>query len=194
MRDRLDRRVLVVNHERRSPYKVGQWAPHRVDWFIVRLARRDLFLRWCPWHGLQVIGSGAIGSPYPEVNYQDPHKKVKLMKRRSAVAPEAAIVPALSSESKILNKLAHLREFLSATAYEDGTARTPGYLWLSNRRHLYEVVLFDPDSGARLPLTALTLDDVLALADTMLATDGAAWMPDKYLSEQLAKRSKKKSA
>lgn len=193
-RDAQQRRILVQRQSARAPYRVSQWTPNREKWYVYRSPRRDIHIRWRPWTGYTVIGSGPVGSAYPEVIYLDPQGKVRLMKRRSVVSSAGAIVPALSSESKVLAKLPALREFLSATAYEDGSARTPGYFWFSNRRMLYEVILFDPDSGSRLPVTALTMDDVFAAAEALLNAPEAAWQPDKYLSEQLAKKTKRKGA
>ena len=192
--DAQQRRIITARTGSRAPYRVCQWTPNREKWYVYRSTHRDIHIRWRPWTGYTVIGSGPVGSAYPEVIYLDPLKKVRLMKRRSVVSREGAILPALSAESKVLAKLPALREFLSATAYEDGTARTPGYFWFSNRRMLYEVILFDPDSGSRLPVTALTMDDVFVAAEALLTAPEAAWQPDKYLTEQLAKKTKRKGA
>jgi len=114
------------------------------------------------------------------------------MKRRTPVQGKSVVMPALSAETKILTKLPQLVEFMTATAYEDGTPRTPGYIWFSNRGHLFEVTMFDPDSGGRMNVVAKTIDDVFAAADLILRAQEAPWLPDRYLTEQLEKKSKKK--
>lgn len=172
--------------------RTSQWLPMRRKDVVFVCDRRSYFARWQPNAGLLVYGSGPAGSVAPEVYYLDPNERRSLMKRRSVVSPDAAIRPALPHESKVFLRLTALCEFLSATVYDDGTARTPGYFWFSNRGTLYELTLFDPDAGARLPLVAKTIDDAFAAADLTLRAEDAPWQPDKYLTEQLEKRRPKK--
>jgi hypothetical protein len=116
------------------------------------------------------------------------------MKRIAPAVGTEVIRPALPGTSLLLAKLPTLREFMTATAYDDGTARTPGYLWFSNRGTMFEVILFNPDSGSRLPVVAPTMDEVLAAVETVLKLPEAPWQPDRYLSEQLTKKTKKKAS
>lgn len=114
------------------------------------------------------------------------------MKRRVPAEGGITSLPSLPSTSVILSKFKLLREFITATAYEDGGYRVPGYFWFMNRSTSFECILFDPDSGARLPCRGATIDEVLALVETLLGTENAPWEMDKYLSEQLSKRKKRK--
>jgi hypothetical protein len=85
-----------------------------------------------------------------------------------------------------------LREFISATEYEDKTPRTPGYYTLRNRGAAYELTVYDPDSGTRLPCRGQTLDEVFALVEKLLGAVEAPWECDSYLTEQLARKGKRK--
>ena len=94
--------------------------------------------------------------------------------------------------SIVLAKFPALRDFLTATAYEDKSHRTPGYMTLRTIGVAWQLTLYDPDSGARLPVRANDLDGVLSLAEQLLGVEEAPWEIDRYLSEMLSKRTKKK--
>jgi hypothetical protein len=113
------------------------------------------------------------------------------MKRRSAPANGVACLAPLPATSVILGKLPAIREYLTATAYEDGTARQPGYFTLRNRALTFEGTLYDPDSGTRLVVRANTLDEMLAGLEKLLGVEEAPWEIDPYLTEQLARRRKR---
>ncbi len=114
------------------------------------------------------------------------------MKRRNAPLGGGAIVPALPMASTILAKLPAVREFLTATEYEDHSPRQPGYVTLRNRTTTFEVTLYDPDAGARLAVRGPDLDKTLLLVEQLLGVEEAPWELDGYLQEQLARRAKKK--
>jgi len=113
------------------------------------------------------------------------------MKRRQAAVPGQHVVPALPSSSTLWPKLPALREFITATTYDDGSARTPGYVTVRNRVTTFEVTVYDPDGAARLSARAPTLDGALSLVEQLLGVEEAPWEPDRYLQEQSAKLNKK---
>lgn len=166
----------------------------RERWFSIEKGQRWYHCVWRPYEGLRVFGRSAKGVAQAEVYYLTPALKEAPLKRRIPSAEKGYVMPALLSESTILNLLPTVCEFLTATQYEDGSPRAPGYWWFTNRGSLFEVILFDPDSGARLPVVAATIDDALMAAELALGTENAPWVPDRYLNEQLAKKSKKKGA
>lgn len=189
--DGLGRRVCLVRAA--GPcYRVSQWLSSvRECWYVLRWPRRDWLVRTRPRQGAVVLRSSEVGDDQGGEMFPDPFAKGDVVQRRSVQAPEHVIRPALSKETKLLSKLPQLAAFLSDTAYDDGTARQPGYLWLTNRWSCYEVTLFDPDSCARVAVTATTLDDVLALAEAVLRSPETPWMPDAYMMERAAKKKKK---
>lgn len=115
------------------------------------------------------------------------------MKRRQAARPGDTVVPPLSSTSTLWPKLPAIREFITATEYEDKTPRTPGYITVRNRVTTFEVTMYDPDSGSRLSARAPTLDAALALVEQLLGVEDAPWEPDTYLQKLIAQNGKKKS-
>jgi hypothetical protein len=113
------------------------------------------------------------------------------LKRRDVGAGTSYIAPALTADSKLLGKLPALMEFLTATAYEDGTARTPGYMWVSNRTAAFEVTLFDPDGCSKLPCLGKTLDDAFALLESHLRGDNPPWQQDGFLVKKAQEKKRK---
>jgi len=113
------------------------------------------------------------------------------LKRRDVGTGPGYITPALTADTKFLTKCPTLMEFLTATSYEDGTARTPGYLWISNRTVAFEVTIFDPDGCAKMPCLGRTLDEALSLAETHLRSDQAPWQTDGFLVKKAAEKKKK---
>lgn len=114
------------------------------------------------------------------------------MKKRQALGLENVPIPALPGDSQFFAKLPLLREFLSVTAYDDGSMRTPGSYRFENKLICYQITLYDADAGMRLPVSGATMDDVLKATERLLGAPDAPWEVDRYLTEQLAKKSKEK--
>lgn len=174
--------------------KPRRWLPKREAWYCVEWKDKWYYLHWKPRQGLWWRSVMPKGDYDVAKMKSFPRPEVRSMKRRSVAADGLPVVPAIGMASTILAKLPHLREFLTATAYDDGTARRPGYLWLSNKGSVLEVVLFDPDACARMPVTAVTFDDVLLAAEKLLGVEEAPWQQDSYLAERMAKKRTRKGA
>lgn len=184
----------VIVDARPGPWRVqrpGQWLSTRPAYLVYRLASLRVYAMWHPFKGLLAFGSSSVESPDAERYYCD-HREVAMgLKRRDVGTGAGYIVPPLTADSKLLGKLPALMEFLTATAYEDGTPRVPGYLWVTNRTAAFEVTIFDPDSCAKLPCLGKTLDDALVLAETHLRSDAAPWQQDGFLVRKAAEKKKK---
>lgn len=114
------------------------------------------------------------------------------IKRRTPVgSAELPGIP-LPMTSAILMKLTLIREFLTEVNYEDGSKRQPGYMTLRNRGTQFELTLYDPDAGMRLPCRGLLIDDAFALAEKLLGTESAPWEKDDYLTSRLTTKKKRK--
>lgn len=98
----------------------------------------------------------------------------------------------LPSESKLFGKLPQLLKYLTRITYDDGQARTPSYYTLRNRGSSFEVTLYDPDAGGRLPVNGVTLDEAFIALEKLLGAEDAPWQPDRYLMAELVKREPKK--
>jgi len=192
MRDVTGTRVLVWSGLRPGPRRIGQWLPRGELFFVVRLTRKELVIHWKPYEGLWCVATRRKGIPTDPNSTRYPRPERAKMKRRLPPAGATDLVPPLPVESSILVDLPLARQFVTATQYEDKTARTPGYFWFMNRVTAFEVIMFDPDSGSRLPVRAADMDSALLLLEKLLGTDDAPWEQDRYLMEQLQKRSKGK--
>jgi len=185
------RRVCFVRAPGR-PYRVTQWlSPVREGWYVLRFTGRDWHVRTRPRQGAVVLCSVQVGDGAAEQWYPDPFAKGKEVIRRQVHESASVIRPALPADTKILAKLPQLVAFLRDTSYDDGSARTPGYLWLTNRWSSYEVTLFDPDACCRISVNGSTLDDALSLAEAVLRAPETPWMPDQYMLDRAAKKKKK---
>jgi hypothetical protein len=192
MRDPFGYRQLLWVR-RAFPYRVRQWLPRRGE-TCIRVVKGDIWIivHWKPWNGLWVRSAGRYSVSPVAPLFLFPRPETLTMKRRLAVTAASVITPALPSTSTLWPKLPAIREFLHATAYEDGTPRQPGYLTVRNKVTGIEVTLYDPDSGTRLPCRGRTLDEALTLTEQLLGVEEAPWESDRYLMEQIMKLSKKK--
>lgn len=80
----------------------------------------------------------------------------------------------------MLPKLPLLREWLTATSYEDSGIRLPGALRLTTRDALWHLTLTDPDACARLLVSDPSLDRSLLLLEQLLGVPEAPWQLDPY--------------
>lgn len=172
----------------------SQYLPQRATVkLVIQRGTRIYRVSWHPREGYTVTAWGVAGPPRSAYHDAGMHPlECPRMMRRT---PPAAGLPALplDSESKVLARLPLIREFLSATAYEDQSPRQPGYLTLKNRGGSYEITVYDPDAGLRCAVRAMTLDDVLAATELLLGTADAPWEVDRWLTDQLAKNRKKRA-
>lgn len=174
-------------------HRRGRILPGRGEkWFYIRRKGLDFLLHWRAWDGIRVTAFGPAGRGGFEGHTLPDHEASHMPIKRRTVNPDTLPIPALSGDSKVLAKFPLIREFLTATQYEDGGARTPGYITLRNRVIEFEVSLYDPDAGSRIAIRSRTMDDAFAAAELILGAADAPWEPDRYLMEQLAKRNKSK--
>lgn len=184
---------VVVWRRGWSRCRVRQWLPRfRVTLIQVVCPRRWYVVQWSPRVGWLLVSSGPTGTPVHEPDYNVSFEERKMKRRQPPLEGGEYIAPALSMTSTILSKLPALREFITATSYEDGTARVPGYFTLRNRGASFEITVYDYDSGCRMAVTAPELDKALLLLETMLGVADAPWEQDRWLMEQLVKRNKGK--
>lgn len=172
----------------------GHLLPRRERWFFVLTGTVLHLYHYKPRQGLWRVSRRAVGASDVLGTYLTPRPERDAMKRRLVSAEPGTPPPALPAVSTTLAKLPLLREFLTATAYDDGSIRTPGYVWLKNTGAVFEITCFDPDSGTRLPVRAATLDELLSAVEKLLGAEAAPWEADRYLTEQLTKKRRKKGA
>lgn len=114
------------------------------------------------------------------------------MLRRRQAPTQDAIPEALPAPTSVFGEGSLISEFLSATQYDDGTLRVPGSIRIENMGKSYRVTVYDHDAGLRLAVSAVCVDEALNDIEVLLGAADAPWEVDRYLSEQVAKRGKKK--
>lgn len=168
-----------------------QWLPSREKWFYFERPPHLLLLHWKPWGGIWLVAERR-GDVSAEPHTLSPRPETTMAIKKRQPAPQSGQQqPAAKATSVLLAKLPALREWLTATAYEDGSARTPGRLSLEVYGTTWSLLLRDPDAAARLPIRGEDLDKVLLLAEQLLGVEEAPWERDNYLAEQLGKKKRK---
>lgn len=174
--------------------------PHRGH--VLSFKRRVMFritspsvwwtVQYAPSKGYWCLRINQAGDPNGIPTYACHRREFVAIKRRSGMGEANLPSLPLPATSLILAKLPLVREFITATTYDDQTLRAPGYFTMRNKSTQFEVTFYDPDPALRLPCRGLTIDDAFALAEKLLGTDGAPWEHDQYLSECAARKKKRK--
>lgn len=175
---------------RRAAYRPRQWAPQRESWYFLQHGRWLLCLNWRKRGGYYVTSERFVSDPSNALTTYPRREEVTRVKRRDKVGVVGSPVPAASATSVILSKLPLLREWLSATSYDDGGVRTPGALRLTTRGTLWALTLTDPDAGARLPVLGQDLDKTLLLLEQLLGAAEAPWEVDPYAPSRTVSKKK----
>jgi len=160
--------------------KPSQWLPKYTKryWYVFG----DLYIRFRfqPIRGLYPEGTfhRKSGAMIPVVMFPDLWSKS--MKKFSMGIDKSAPLPALPAASAVLKKFPLLCQFMTATAYDDGSPRAPGRVWFENDGIAMVVVLMEPTAFARVRLRAGTIDDMYTVAEMHLGTENAPWEVDQW--------------
>lgn len=191
MKDSMGRVILHIGPLGRGVRRPVQWLPTREVWVVYRWSTVDVICRWLPWKGMIPVARRSRFGPPCEFTYPDHWEQALGIKKRDVSTGPGGVVPALAWEGGLFKQYPAVGEFLAATTYEDGSARVPGYAWLSNRTVAYEVTLFDPDGCVKLPCLGRTWAEAFALAEAHLRAESAPWQEDSYLRDRKAGKKKK---
>jgi len=186
-------RVLTCNGRggmRRGGQVTPQWGEKRL-WIARRF--RWYLVEWRAREGYRVLAFRQPGQAESTTTLTWIDWETHMPPKRRAVASEGTPSIPLESESVVLHDFPAIREFLTCTVYEDMTPRQVGYLTIRTRGLVFEVTLYDYDSGQRMACQGRDLDEMFATAEMMLKAENAPWTPDNYLLSLVAKKPKKKA-
>lgn len=159
---------------------------------IVARGKRWFLVHWVPRKGYRVTSYGLPGLPDGVLTPLWTHDGNRAMiKRRQPPQKGQPAIP-LAGDSVILELCPLLRQFLTHTAYEDMSPRTPGYFTIRTRGLAFELTCYDPDSGMRLACSGPSIDDMFSACELLLGAEHAPWTTDNYLTDQLMKKQTKK--
>ena len=160
---------------------------------IIERRGRWYLAHWLSRAGYRITQWGPVGLPPEAVTLADCHDvEDARMKRRTPAEAGLPAVP-LDASSKLFGKLSLVCEFLTSTAYDDGTPRTPGYVTWRNRGGSFEITAYDPDAGLRCAVRHMTIDGAWAALDVLIGATEAPWEIDQYLTDQLLKKKKRRA-
>jgi hypothetical protein len=185
---------VLVPRQSNAPKRIRNWLPRKERWYKTRTANSVHHIHWKPWHGLWVVRRCPLDAAGDTEAVETPREKGRAMKRLKVSEGEGLPALAVSAKSEVFKKFPRILEHTTATAYEDGSIRTPGYFWVKPTTSQWVITLFDPDAGARLDCRAATCDEALALAEKWLGVEDAPWEIDEWLRERMAKKRGKKRA
>lgn len=160
--------------------------------FTVWTLRGGLFLRWRAHRGyiMCALLNPRVRGGEVAVRWTYGDERMPIKKR--VAGEDLPPIPALSIESAILKKCPLVMEFCTATAYEDGSARQPGYYTMRNRTIEFELTVYDPDAGMRLTVRSREHDRCFHGMEVLLGAPDTQWEVDRYLWEHRPKEKKKK--
>lgn len=170
------------------------WLPRREQWYYLTDHRVRYALHWRPWYGLWQVAEIILGLGDVERRIRTPRPSERGMKKLKIDSATGVVPIGVTNTSVMWGKLAKLREHLTATAYDDGTIRDPGYMWIKTTLTQWVITIFEPSACARLDVRGPTLDDTLLLVEKLLSAEEAPWEIDSYLQDKAAKKVKKKRA
>lgn len=166
----------------------------RVNGYPIRVLFRDHFRVYRfylgrGWVWTQWGDGGRTAIACKEMPFQ--WRWLMAVQRRSAPSDKTP-PPPLPVPLAVLVNSPLLAEHITATKFEDGLVRVPGSFKVENIGTAFRVTVYDHDAGLRLPVTGPTLEEALQEVETILGVPDAPWEVDRYLSEQVARRGKKK--
>lgn len=194
MRGRTTTKFILLGDSRRGQTRPRRWLPKCEGWYYLDSEGVRYSLFWKPRFGVQCTARTVRGLGGVERTYKYPYVKDWAMKKLKIAANTGIAPMGVSSTSVLWGKLTRLREHLTCLAYDDGTIRTAGYMWVKTTATQWVITIFEPDACARMDVRGSTLDDTLTLVEKLLGAEDAPWEVDSYLQEKAAKRTKKKRA
>jgi len=194
VRGRTTEKLILLGDTRRGVTRPRKWLPKREAWYYLDVEGVRYSLFWKPCFGIQCTARTIRGLGGFERKYKYPFERDWQMKKLKIAASTGVAPVGVSSTSVIWGKLPRLREHLTCLAYDDGTIRTAGYIWVKTTATQWVITVFEPDACARMDVRGTTLDDTLTLVEKLLGAEDAPWEVDTYLQEKAAKRVKKKRA
>lgn len=186
--------LILTCGSRRGVTRIRRWLPRSVKLYYLDTPTMRVTLHWLPHHGVWPVAYTPLTGAECGTVYHNPRPKGSSMIRRQVAVTPGTVPLGVGAASVVLAKFPKLREHMSCRAYDDGSIREPGYIWVKTSLTAWVITIFDPDAGARLPVQAATLDECLALAERLLSADDAPWEIDDYLRDRMAKKKKRKGA
>jgi len=127
----------------------------------------------------------------PPVIRQDSLKWGRFMQKRTAVGASGEGQPPKHRapvETNILHQHMRIVEHCAVTQYDDGSPREPGWYTTKTTGSAWVLTFKEPDSKLQLIVHGPTLDDALALAELLLASNSAPWEQDKWADDRKSKK------
>jgi hypothetical protein len=150
-----------------------------------------LALWWEPFKGIRVSGLWLPGDNLLQPPAESRRWGLPEMKKKSVKTGAEGGKHLAALETTRWGDMLSLVEHCAVTRYDDGDARTPGWITIKTSGAAWLVQVKDPDSASSFTAVAETLDKALETAALLLACDEAPWEPDRWLLAQQSGKRKK---
>lgn len=165
--------------------------PKRRDLYVLVMQHGTLHLHWVPGAGIHVLAVNQYGRDKPLYKYDRTKQGTPYMQRRQVKPVDGTTFPGASRTSIVLAKFPVLLAQASVTAYNDGSARQPGWFTIRTRGKLWEITAKEPDGACSLTVQDASLDAALLTLEKLLTAEDAPWETDPFLLKRVPKGRKK---
>jgi len=165
------------------------WAARRI-WAVP--FRQVVLVVEYSFHGLPISAHNSPPRTYPlGASWADVEQEVLLMIKRLESRKVAGVSSSVVEVCNLALQLPTVFEYLTATAYADGTARRTSSLLLFNDAGTLKAMLRDQDAGLCCWVGGQSLEAVLAALEAALLDPDHEWRVDRQNPGQKATRVKK---
>lgn len=175
----LTRRVPVGTRFRPRKWATRHWQGYRLQ--LARSTVRIVSRRWWGISAWSIVRDGVESKLWEADTYME---LAEMKKRKPSGEAASTAVHLAAVESVVFSKLHPIVAHCSATKYDDGDARKPGWVTIKTMGSAWIVEAKDPDTCCRLTVVQSSLDDALALLSLMLEAEEAPWESDPWLKQQ----------
>jgi len=175
----------VFRHSRLYRWtRVSQWLPRRSTHLRIIGVDRVFDLWYLPRRGYYCYRSivRRAGQPDEIRNFGTQWLTMKKVKIATG-GPAGGLTHIAPLESVLLSAQHAIVKHMAICKYDDGEARKTGWITIRTQGAQWQVTAKDPDAGAQLVVVGQTLDDAIALLDTLLGAQDAPWEPDPFAKQ-----------
>lgn len=168
----------------------GPWWASRRIWATA--FRQVVICVEYSYHGLPLAAHNSPPRTYPcGATWADLEREVLVMIQRQVARKVAGVSAGSVEVCNLALQLPNVFEYMTATAYADGSARRTSSLLLFNDQGFLKAMLRDADAGLCCWVGGNSLEGVLAALEAALCDPEHEWRVDRQASGQKATRVKK---
>lgn len=183
--------VLTRTHRVVMRYRPRRWLSREWKRYDVTVGRSSFHLVGRRGWGVSVYKWTRDGETFSAFPAATCYEEIRAVKKKKSAASTTDAQHLAAVESQVFAKLHPIVAHCSATKYDDGDPRKPGWVTMKTMGSAWVLEAKDPDTCSKLTVVQSTLDDALALLSVLLESEEAPWEIDPWMQAQAAKTKKK---